>query len=113
MENKTTILDPLLERAEIYGKTRIELFKLKAVDKTTKVISPIVSRIIAISVLTFFLLMLNIGVALWLGDLLGKMYYGFLCVAIFYGIIGGVLFFFMHTWLKKQVSNSIIKQMLN
>ena len=112
MENNTTILDPLLERAEIYGKTSLQLIKLQALEKTTKVASHIYSRFIAIFVFLLFFIMISIGVSIWLGDFLGKIYYGFLCLAGFYFISGAVIYFFMHDWIKKQVSNSIITMML-
>jgi hypothetical protein len=59
-----------------------------------------------------FALVLNIGVALWLGELLGKNYYGFFIVAAFYLFTGMVLHFFLHNWIKKPVSNLIITQVL-
>jgi len=113
MENKITFIEPLFEKAEAYGKTSYELIKLKAVDKTAEVVSTLVSRGAAILVLSMFIVIVNIGIALWLGDLFGKSYYGFFCVAGFYAIIGGVLYFFLHNRIKKNVSNSIISQMLN
>lgn len=113
MENQTTFVEPLFERAEEYGKTSYELFKLKTVDKTAGIASTFISRSVAILVLSMFIIIASIGIALWLGDLLGKSYYGFFFVAGFYGIVGGVLYFLMNNWIKKRVSNSIISQMLN
>lgn len=113
MENKSTIFDPLFERAKAYGKTSFELYKLKAVEKTSGISSTFASRAIAFFVFSLFVLMASVGISLWLGELLGKTYYGFLCVAGFYGIIGGILYFFMHNWIKKGINNSIIKEMLN
>lgn len=113
MENQTSFVKPLFERAEEYGKTSYELFKLKTVDKTAGIVSTFVSLCSAILILSMFIVTASIGVALWLGDLLGKSYYGFFVVAVFYGIIGGVLYFLMYNWIKKRVSNSIISQMLN
>ena len=113
MENKTTIFEPLFERAQAYGKTSFELFKLKAVEKTSGVSSTFASRAIAFFVLSLFVLMASIGAALWLGEILGKGYYGFFVVAGFYGIVDCVLYFFMHNWIKKGINNSIIKEMLN
>ncbi|OFY84197.1 MAG: hypothetical protein A3F72_14305 [Bacteroidetes bacterium RIFCSPLOWO2_12_FULL_35_15] len=112
METKTTILDPLLERAEIYGKTSIELIKLQALEKTTQIASHIYSRFIALFVFSMFFIMISIGAAIWLGNFLGKIYYGFLCVSGFYFILGGVIYFLMHNWIKKHVGNSIITLML-
>ena len=113
MEDKMNFIEPIFERAEEYGKTSYELFKLKTLDKTAVVVSTFVSRGTVILVLSMFIVLATIGVALYLGEMLGKSYYGFFCVAGFYGIIGGVLYFFMNNWIKKRVSNLIISQMLN
>ncbi|MES2592837.1 MAG: hypothetical protein V4608_13220 [Bacteroidota bacterium] len=113
MEDKINFIEPLVERAEEYGKTSLELLKLKAADKTAELTSTFISRGAVVLVLSIFIVFANIGLALWLGDLLGKSYYGFMCIAGFYGIIGAVLYFFMHNWIKKRVSDSIILQLLN
>jgi hypothetical protein len=113
MENQVNILEPLIEKAKLYGKTSIELYKLKAIEKTTEISSSLVSRAVAFSALGLFILMVSFGVAFWLGGFMGKIYYGFLCVGGFYGLAGLVLYFFMHRWVKERVNNSIITQMLN
>lgn len=113
MEDKINLIEPLFEKAEAYGKTSYELLKLKALDKTAEVVSTFVSRGAVVLVISIFIIIINIGVSLWLGDLLGKQHYGFFCVAGFYGLIGGILYFLMHNRIKKSVSNSIISQMLN
>ena len=113
MEDKTSFIEPLIERAEAYGKTSIELIKLKAINKTTDFISTGVSRSIVVFVFSMFLILTNFGIAIWLGDLLGKLYYGFFCVAGFYAIIGSVLYFLLFNWVKKLISNSLISHLLN
>lgn len=106
-------LEPLFERAESYAKINFELYKLKLINKSVAIISTFVSRGIVILLLSIFIVSLNIGVALWLGDLLGKSYYGFFCVAGFYGIIAAIVYFFMHKSIKKRIGNSIISQLMN
>jgi len=65
-----------------------------------------------IVIFSLFTLVFNIGIALYLGELLGKMYYGFFIVAAFY-LIGGIVFhLFMHKWIKKPLSELINKQAL-
>jgi hypothetical protein len=113
MEDKMIFIEPLFERAETYGKTSLELIKLKTLNKTTEVLSSGISRGIVVIVISMFLVFSSIGISIWLGDLLGKSYYGFFCVAGFYGILGVVLYAFMHKWIKKWVSNSLILQILN
>jgi phosphoglycerol transferase MdoB-like AlkP superfamily enzyme len=110
MEDIKNSLDSLLDSAEEYGKTSIELIKLKALDKTSDVVSSIASRAIAIFILFMFFLIITIGIAIWLGEIIGKYSYGFFIVAAFYGIIGIILFFFLHKRIKILINNSIIKQ---
>jgi hypothetical protein len=54
-----------------------------------------------------------IFIEIQLGDYFGEVYYGFFCVGGFYGILGVILYFFLHDWIKERTSNSIVKQMLN
>ena len=113
MEKEKTFLEPLFENVEAYSKTSYELIKLKTTEKLMLTLSAFVSRGLAVLILSIFIVFIGIGLSLWLGDLLGKTYYGFFCVAGFYGIVGGILYFWMHQWIKKRISNSIILQMLN
>jgi hypothetical protein len=112
METTDSLFEPLLERAEAYSKTSFNLFKLKSIDKTSDVLSSFISRLLLALFITIFLLTLNIAFAFWIGDILGKIYYGFFIVAGFYGILGIILYIF-HPSVKARVNESIVKQMLN
>ena len=112
MEEIVDSIEALLESAADYGKTSYELVKLRTIDKTSDVISTLIPHAIVFLVLTSFLLFLNLGVAFWLGKILGNMFYGFFVVAAFYGIIGLILHFFVHDQIKKKISDYIIKQAL-
>jgi len=112
MEDKANLLESLLERGEEFGKTSLELLKLKVLDKSAEAISTIVSRVVAIILFIMFFLMGTVGISLWLGEILGKSWYGFFVVSAFYGIGGIVVYFFMHKGLKKLVGDFIIKQVL-
>lgn len=111
MEYTLSLIEPLLEKAERFSKTSIDLLKLKSVYKTSDIASTLISRLLFIIIGLFFLLALNVGIALWLGDLLGKNYYGFLLVACFYGLLT-ILLFFLHPTIKTSVNNSIIINLL-
>jgi hypothetical protein len=107
------LFESLFEKASEYGKTSYELVKLKALDKTSDVVSSFIPRSVVFVLIASFILFLNLGIALWLGDLLGKLFYGFFVVSGFYVIAGIVIYFFMHKWLKRIVSDYFIKHMLN
>jgi len=113
MEEKFKYFDTLLNSAEEYGKTSIELIKLKTVDKVADGISGIVAWTAVITALVLFFITLNFGLALWLGNLLGENYLGFFVVAAFYVLIAIILFIFRNKWIKKPLNDSIINQMLN
>ena len=112
MEDNENVLDSLLKRANDYGKTSFELVKLKALDKASEAFSSFVPHSVVVVLIGSFLLFLNLGLALWLGDILGKIFYGFFLVAAFYVIAGITVHFFMHNWLKRLAGNYFIKSVL-
>jgi len=112
METPVNLIESLFERVEAYSKTSYELSKLKLLETTILVVSAFLPRVSVIIMITLFALVLNIGVALFLGELLGKSYYGFFVVAAFYLLAGLILHLFLYKWIKKPVSNLIIKQAL-
>ncbi|MEP6675604.1 MAG: phage holin family protein [Ferruginibacter sp.] len=113
MENHLDSVHALFERAGDYLETRVELYKLQAVNKSSQVFSSLASRLIITIILIFFITLLNIGVALWIGECLGKMYYGFFIMAAFYGLVALIVYALRRTLLQKPVINSLIKKMMN
>ncbi len=112
METPKSLIELLFEKIEEYGVTTFELAKLKLLKRTVLIAPSLYSRLIVILVIFVFTFILSIGIALLLGDLLGKLYYGFFIVAAFYLIVGIVLHFNLHKWIKKSVADSIVKQIL-
>lgn len=113
MENESSSVESLLDRVKDYVETRIDLLKLKAVDKSSSVISAFTSMFIIVVICFVGFILLNIGIALLLGDLLGKFYYGFFIVTGFYIITGIVLYAFKDKWLKAPVADMMIKSLLD
>lgn len=112
METPGDSIELLFERAEAYAKTTYQLSKLKLLETTNIVVTSVIARLSVILMISMFSFVLSIAVALWLGDILGKSYYGFFIVAGFYLIAGILLHFFLHKWVKKPISELIIKQAL-
>ena len=111
METKSSLIESLFEKAEVYVQTNIDLFKVKTIDKSADVVSSLVSKIAFIFIFILIAFTLNIGLALWVGELIGKFYYGFFIIAAFYILVGIVLFFFHEKLIKKPVNDSIIIQL--
>jgi hypothetical protein len=112
MDERESLIESLIEKGEQYGKTTLELLKLKTLDKSADVASDLVSWLIIVIFATLFFLILNVGIALWIGDLLGKSYYGFFVIAGFYAILALVFSIFRKQFIKRPVNNSIITQVL-
>ena len=112
MDSQTNLIEPLLEKVETYAKTSFELLRLKALAKTAHVTSTLFSRSLFILLVSFFAFTINIAVALWLGDVLGKTYYGFLIVAGFYAL-ASIILLIVHPSIKTRVNNTIIRQLFD
>ena len=113
MEDPINAIESLFEKTTDYLEKRIELVKLQAVNKVTDVVSSMVSRLIIMIIIVLMIVVLNTGIAIWLGELLGKMYYGFFCVAGFYLLLLIVLASGRRSLLKKPLSDKLVRKMLS
>lgn len=105
------LVESLLESTIKYVVAELELLKLKTLDKTSDVVSTLIPHAVVFLILGLFLLFLNLGLAFWLGNILGNNFYGFFVIAAFYAIAGLVVHFFMHKWIKRKIGNYLVKQM--
>jgi hypothetical protein len=112
METTANSIESLFDKAEAYSRTTYELSKLKLLETTNIVVTSLIARLSVILMISMFSFVLSIAISLWLGDLLGKAYYGFFIVAGFYFAAGIILHFFLLKWVKKPISELIIKQAL-
>ena len=112
MNNSETTVEMLFQKAEYYGKTTVALFKLKAINKSADIVSSLASRVIISIVVLMFLLFLNVGIALWIGDKTDTLYLGFFIVAGAYLIIALLFYIFRYKWIEKPVSNRFINKLL-
>lgn len=110
MEKKTEIVESLLENATDYAVKSYELVKLNVIDKISDGISSFIPHSVVLMVIGSFLFFVNLGIAFWLGELFGKIFYGFFTVAAFYAVIAFIIHFFMRKWLKRILYDYIIKQ---
>lgn len=111
MEYNAKQFDALAESTTEYAKTSYELVKLKVIDKISDIISSLIPHSVVFVIVVIFLLFCNLGIVFWLGEIFGEIYLGFFVVAAFYGLLG-IFMLIMHNWLKKNIYNKIIKQLL-
>ena len=112
MQEQKNDLDLLFADAGDFLETRAALWKLKTVDTLADSVSTLVSGLGIISIVAAFILIVSIGLALLIGDWLGKNFYGFFIIGGVYVIAGLICYVFRDRWLKEPVSNILIRKML-
>lgn len=112
MEDHAKLIVSLAQKAADYGKTSLELLKLKTFDKTSAIVSSLIPHTIVFIVAASFMIFLNLGLAFWLGEILNKPLLGFFIVAAFYLIIALIMHFFLHGRFKTAIRDFIVKQAL-
>lgn len=112
MENNSIQFDELIKKLEDYGNSNIELYKYKLIDKSSVILSSFITlRIVAVG-FTLFFLVFSMGLALWLGEILGKTYYGIFIMSGIYGIIAIVLYVSREK-IRQSICDSIISKAFN
>ncbi|MES2775179.1 MAG: hypothetical protein V4722_13410 [Bacteroidota bacterium] len=102
----------LFEKASDYAETQIHLLKYRAIDKGAEVASSLITRLMVVLLLGTFMLVLNIGIALWVGYMLGHSFYGFFIVAGVYGLAALIFYAFRHQWIKQPINDLIVRKIL-
>lgn len=112
METPLNSIETLLERAEAYGKTSLELSKLKTLKAVTAVVTSLTTKMVVLISISLSVIIGSIGLSIWIGELAGQVYLGFFIVALLYLILGVILHFFFYGWVRKPLSNLIISEAL-
>jgi hypothetical protein len=112
MQDQKYDIDILLSDTGDYLESKASLWKLKTVDTLSDSVSDLAAGLGIISILALFALIMSIGLALLIGDWLGKDFYGFFVIGGVYGIVGLVCYANRGKWLKEPVGNMLVKKLL-
>src|SRR5438067_114245 len=104
MEDNSTSIESLVDRLKDYAETRIDLVKLKAINKASGILSMLVTQLILILSVTIFIIFLDLAIAFYLGEATGKMYCGFLIVAGL-NLVAGLIVFLSKKGIKRFICN--------
>ncbi|MBK9105661.1 MAG: hypothetical protein IPL92_14110 [Saprospiraceae bacterium] len=111
-DSPVTEVEELFERLETYSKTTFELAKLKSLEVTTMIVTSLLSKLMVAVAAALFLIVFNIGLSIYLGELLGKPYYGYFLVAMIDLLLAVLLHLFFQPLISKSLGQTIIKQAL-
>lgn len=112
MDTNYEIVETVFSRIENLTTTQTELIKLKLYNKTADLATFLAMKAIIMSVLGLFFLFLNIGLSLWLGEMLGKTYYGFLAIAAFYALVAVFIRTSVYKYLQRQINFLLLSKIL-
>lgn len=100
----------MLETLKEFISKKLELLKMEAAEKIVIIFSFLAFLMILVIVFVLFVILLNIGIGLYIGHLMGNYAYGILIVAAFYLIIIVMTILAKNT-IKNKVSNFILKSL--
>jgi hypothetical protein len=110
--NTTESIKTLVDQSKDFLESKIELTKLKAIDKSADVVSSAIVTVAILFLGSLFVLFISIAIALMLGNWLGSAHYGFLIVGAIYGLLLLLFFLQREKWIKTPIANGLINKML-
>jgi hypothetical protein len=111
MEKTFAKVEELADNFKEYINTRIDAVKLGAAEKGSVVIANVVAAVIAGLVFLFFLGFASIAFALFLGELTGKQWAGFLIVAGIYLVATIIIWAARGKIIQVPLMNALIHQL--
>jgi 1,4-dihydroxy-2-naphthoate octaprenyltransferase len=112
VEEQKEIIEQLFEKTDSYIKTNVSLLKLKTVDKTASLVSGLTANLILFVLCFLVVLLVSVGAAIWVGQSLGNMPFGFMIMAGFYGILIVGYLLFGRKAIKQAVNESVISSLI-
>jgi hypothetical protein len=112
MANLIDSLEELASSIQGYTTKAIILARVQFTEILAVGISDLVGSVWTIVTLTLFILSLTIGLALYIGELLGKNYLGFLVMAGIYLLVFIVVKLFFLNLIKSKIQNRVIQKIM-
>lgn len=100
----------MIEILKNYAQSRLDLLKMEATEKASLSAGAIVFGVSLAVFALFFLVLLNIGLAILIGQCLENIVYGFLIMAGIY-LLFVILFLVFRTSVKEGIANIVIKSL--
>ncbi len=113
MEKAFAKAEELVDNIKEYVNNRMESAKLSTAEKTSSIIAMLVAGMTMAFVLLFFLVFAGIAASLGLGEWLGVPWLGFLIMALFYLLLGIVVWLARSPLIQMPIIRLLLKQLFN
>jgi len=110
--NTTDSIKSLIDKSKDYLETKIELTKLKTIDRSADILSSVIVMVSMIFLGSLFIIFISIALALMIGQWLGAAHYGFLIMGGLYALLLLLIYLRREKWIKTPIANGLINKML-
>lgn len=101
----------LFEEVKDYADLRLQIAELEIANKSSVLASSLMTMLTMTLLAFLFILILTIGISLWIGEMLGSWYLGFLFIAGIYLFAGLIMYAFRNRLIRKPFNNIIIREL--
>lgn len=112
MEKVFAKVDELVGSLKAYADNRIESIKFNAAEKSSAIAANFLAGFFISVVLIFFIGLVSVAISLLLGKWLNILWLGFLIVAVFYLLMGILLWKFRVRLIRLPLMNALLKQLI-
>lgn len=112
MKEKPEDTIPLMDDVEQFVKTNVELYILRGTGIATRVVSSLLSSLVVWALVFIVLFMFGMGLALWIGHLMGNTYSGFLLMGGVFALVTLFVYVRRFKMIRKPLMNGLITQIL-
>lgn len=102
-------IEELTDSLKSYVSTNMELIKYQAIERATVIIADLISNLMVVLLLLFFVFFISLWACFYLSAQLGDNYSGMAIVAGFYLLIGLILFLVRKKMVIKPLRNKIVQ----
>lgn len=103
-------MQEIIDKLKEYVDTRLRLAKLVAIEKSASVVAEVVAILIISVFLLLAFLFVSLALGFYISELLGNSYSGFFIVALFYFLVALVVFLIKGNILERSIVNTIIRK---
>jgi hypothetical protein len=110
---KKTLLERILDKVVHLLLHTVEVYKLKGYRKISEAFALVFTGLFVAAIFGGLLLFVSIGLALYLGKILGHWHYGFFIIGGIYGIMGIFLNLIGRRFIKNALHNYFLSAFFN
>ncbi|MFN4314110.1 MAG: phage holin family protein [Chitinophagaceae bacterium] len=113
MSELKTSLENLAADLRAYADARLALMKLKAAEKISGLAGRFIAGLVLLVSLILFFSFVSVGLALLLGEWLGRPWLGFVLLGGLFLIIGLLIWWVRRPLIQRPVMNSMIQELFH